>query len=127
MTYVALPKLSTCQQKHPKLSLLGLFVAWKLVLLVIAYSSPYPGYDTSTTLLFPGDTPDIGAQHIFIRIFRTLASKLTRWDAIYFTQISYRGALFEQEWAFGWGFAKLLSTITRSVCLEVCQFMSRRG
>ncbi|KAL8777325.1 MAG: hypothetical protein Q9194_002620 [Teloschistes cf. exilis] len=42
------------------------------------------------------------------RLLRTLAGKLTRWDAIYFTQRASRGAQFEQEWAFGWGFAMAL-------------------
>ncbi|KAL9005552.1 MAG: hypothetical protein Q9188_001677 [Gyalolechia gomerana] len=103
------------QVERPKASLIVLFITWKLVLLSVACTSPYPGYDTSTRLLLPNETSDTKDQHVIGSLFIALAGKLTRWDAIYFAQISHRGALFEQEWAFSWGFAKLLNVLGRSL------------
>lgn len=79
---------------HPLVTLTGAFVAWKTLLLLIAWSAPGDGYDTSTTLLSYGN-------------------KLVRWDAIYFVQMAQRGHKFEQEWAFGMGISTILSTISR--------------
>ncbi|KAL9029233.1 MAG: hypothetical protein Q9196_002503 [Gyalolechia fulgens] len=106
---------SAWQLERPRASLIVLFITWKFVLLSVACTSPYPGYDTSTRLLLPNETSDTKGQHIFGSLFTALVGKLTRWDAIYFAQISHRGALFEQEWAFGWGFANLLNVLDRSL------------
>lgn len=87
------------------------------MVLVTAACAPGPGYDTSTALLFAtnglssdGDWASVSARHLLL--------KLTRWDAIYFARISSRGYLFEQEWAFGWGFLRLLGFIAAgmSIC-----------
>lgn len=78
---------------HPLLYLTGLFFAWKLLLLLVAWSAPGDGYDTSASLL----------PHF---------SKLVRWDAIYYVQTAHRGHVFEQEWAFGIGLSTTLSTIS---------------
>jgi GPI mannosyltransferase 2 len=102
---------SAYQKDHPLLTLSVCFVFWKVLLIAIALMSPGPGYDTSTTLL----------NHQSYRAFQTDSalserlSKFVRWDAIYFTQISLRGYLFEQEWAFGWGFTQLLAFLTRGI------------
>lgn len=93
--------------------LAGFFALWKCLLLFIAVASPGPGYDTSTQILFrryqdaARSWPSVVAQ--------TLATKLTRWDAIYFASSSERGYLFEQEWAFSRTYAILTSTIARGV------------
>lgn len=71
--------------------------------------SPGPGYDTSTTLLNHKSYLAFQTDHILSEGL----SKFVRWDAVYFTQISLRGYVFEQEWAFGWGFTKLLALLTR--------------
>ncbi|KAL8734793.1 MAG: hypothetical protein Q9181_003037 [Wetmoreana brouardii] len=94
---------------HPRASLTFLFCTWKLLLLTVAYTSPAPGYDTSTTIL----ASTMESKSCSTDILQVLVTKLLRWDAIYFTQVAQRGALFEQEWAFGWGFARLLSFIAR--------------
>lgn len=107
-----LSSVTWCLQR-PRLSLVLIFISWKLLLLFIACTSPYPGYDTSTTLLFSAGSQTGGGQHIHRTALKKLAGKLTRWDAIYFSQIAHRGAIFEQEWAFGWGFARLLQAINR--------------
>lgn len=78
---------------HPLVTLTGVFALWKTLLLVIAWSAPGKGYDTSTTLL-----PD--------------GNKLVRWDAIYFVQMAQRGHVFEQEWAFGVGISTIFSAIS---------------
>ena len=43
---------------------------------------------------------------------RVLAN-LYRWDAVYFVAIAERGYRFEQEWAFGWGYTRLLSWLSK--------------
>jgi phosphatidylinositol glycan class V len=102
---------------RPKYSLITIFIAWKLLLLAIAATSPGSGYDTSTTL------------HASANIL--FPTKLLRWDAIYFTQIARRGYLFEQDWAFGWGFTRFLAILgacekfpfvcTWCVCIDFAQ------
>jgi phosphatidylinositol glycan class V len=98
----------TSPQDHSFLTLTICFVFWKALLIGIALTSPGPGYDTSTTLL----KHEIEEPHLDLQAHGGLSeslSKFVRWDAIYFTQISLRGYMFEQEWAFGWGFVKLLA------------------
>ena len=87
------------------------FLAWKLLLLVIACLSPGPGYDTSTQILldqYKSDTRSY-ADHALER----LVLRLTRWDGIYFASSSERGHVHEQEWAFSWALAKVTSWTAR--------------
>ncbi len=99
--------------QKPRVSLVLIFISWKLLLLLLACTSPYPGYDTSTTLLLSTYSRNGDDPNILVTALGRLAGKLTRWDAIYFSQIAHRGAVFEQEWAFGWGYARLLQVINR--------------
>ncbi|KAH7151727.1 GPI mannosyltransferase 2 [Dactylonectria estremocensis] len=82
---------------RPMLSLAAAFAAWKTLLLAIALGTAAASdYDTSTSLTFDvlyGS--DVGAS--------TIASRLTRWDAIYFVSSARRGYVYEQEWAFAAG------------------------
>ena len=87
-----------------------LFVTWKILLLVIAALSPGPGYDTSTQLLLAADTK---ADPTYVRSATHLLTRLVRWDALYFINISNRGYQFEQEWAFGWGFTTLIRYVAK--------------
>lgn len=89
--------MSKAPREHEKAKLIIIFLTWKAFLLVLAYLSPSPGYDTSTVLLGPINSP--------------LPGKLVRWDAIYYSVVASRGYLFEQEWAFGWGYSQLLRVI----------------
>ncbi|MCJ1391525.1 ER membrane glycoprotein subunit of the GPI transamidase complex-like protein [Xylographa bjoerkii] len=89
--------------KHPKVSLVIMFFAWKLLLLLVAFSSPGQGYDTSTCLIAPS--------------ISTLPGKLVRWDAIYFTQAAQRNYIFEQEWAFSLVFSQLLAYLAKGTFL----------
>ncbi|KFX87178.1 hypothetical protein V490_08472 [Pseudogymnoascus sp. VKM F-3557] len=66
---------------------------------------PGPGYDTSASLL----TPPAGNGSSLTGLLELLAEKLTSWDAIYFTTVARRGYLYEQEWAFAWGWTQLIS------------------
>lgn len=77
--------------KNPIRSLTALFVVWKTLLFLVIANCPGPGYDTSTTLLTEADE----SAHIL---------KFVRWDAIYFVRAAQRGYLFEQEWAFSYGY-----------------------
>ncbi|RDW88995.1 hypothetical protein BP6252_01027 [Coleophoma cylindrospora] len=95
--------------ESPYGSLLKAFLAWKILLLVVAVTSPGPGYDTSSSLFLADspaqqDLPSLPLDH--------LIGKLTRWDAIYFVKAANRGYLYEQEWAFGWGFSRLIASCT---------------
>ncbi|RYP50853.1 hypothetical protein DL768_003688 [Monosporascus sp. mg162] len=92
--------------EHPVQSLVVTFASWKALLLAIVIgSSVGPAYDTSSTLISPViSSPNESAFGV--------ATKLTRWDAIYFVQAARRGYLFEQEWAFSGGLPTVISFIT---------------
>ncbi len=92
---------------HPLRSLSCIFIAWKAFLFAIALGSGVsPAYDTSSTLL----SPDQATYH---ESAFDLATRLTRWDAIYFVQASRRGYLFEQEWAFASGLPTVISFLAK--------------
>ncbi|SZF00835.1 unnamed protein product [Blumeria hordei] len=91
---------------HPLKSLTAIFLCWKVLLLIVASISPGPGYDTSTNI-------SINAQENKLPLpLRYIVEKLVRWDAVYYSMISNRGYLFEQEWAFGWGWTRLIALCT---------------
>ena len=90
-----------------------LFVLWKLLLLCVAYASPGPGYDTSTTLLFARAQPALSENTLLEDFAKRLASKLVRWDALYFVSVAQRGRVFEQEWAWGWGYTNFLGLVSK--------------
>ncbi|KAI1077271.1 GPI mannosyltransferase 2 [Whalleya microplaca] len=93
--------------RAPNRSLIAAFIAWKSVLLAIAIGANVgPAYDTSSTLL----SPDIVSSN---ESALDLATRLTRWDSIYFVQTSRRGYVFEQEWAFGAGLPTVISFFTQ--------------
>jgi len=98
---------------HPYRSLVVLFVLWKGLLLLIACLSPGSGYDTSTNLLFQLETATSTRNTVLQRIADLVSEKLVRWDAIYFASIAQHGYVYEQEWAFGWGFAMLSRVVAR--------------
>lgn len=98
-------------ERHPLFGLILTFIAWKAILLCVAFTSPGPGYDTSTTLLdFSTSTSLSGVDPEQTWVLW----KLVRWDAIYYTSIAQRGHLFEQDWAFGIGLSRNLSWTSRS-------------
>ncbi|KAE9370413.1 glycosyltransferase family 76 protein [Stipitochalara longipes BDJ] len=90
---------------RPIQNLLIICVAWKFLLLLIAGLSPGPGYDTSASLISPNTAEGRGLPPAI----QYILGKLIRWDAIYFVKTAGRGYVFEQEWAFGWGFTRLIS------------------
>lgn len=94
------------------ITLVIVFLFWKALLLAVACVSPGPGYDTSTQLLLPSPSSD---EPLVDQILAHVASKLVRWDAVYFISIAERGYLFEQEWAFGWGFTKSIAFAAKGV------------
>lgn len=105
--------LSRTWLQRPYLNLTALFGTYKIISLVVALLSPGPGYDTSTVLQLrnaSGRSEDeIQGVDFVSLVTRRLAIKLTRWDALYYTKIADRGYLFEQEWAFGFGFTQLVA------------------
>ncbi|KAF2089459.1 glycosyltransferase family 76 protein [Saccharata proteae CBS 121410] len=88
---------------HPLITLLLISALWKGLLLILAFLSPGPGYDTSTTLILDSDASAI----------TRLAAKLTRWDAIYFVNTAERGHVYEQEWAFSWALSKVMASLAK--------------
>lgn len=90
-----------------------IFVAWKLLLLVVTVASPGPGYDTSTRILFDRYRDNTSPHSWTERVVEHVVLRLTRWDALYFATSSERGHLYEQEWAFSWLFSRLTSLIAR--------------
>ncbi|KAE8451564.1 hypothetical protein EG329_003637 [Mollisiaceae sp. DMI_Dod_QoI] len=91
---------------HPFRKLVAFFLCWKILLLLVALCSPGPGYDTSGSL-----TEDSHKKELPV-FLRYVLGKLIRWDAIYFIKVSERGYLFEQEWAWGWGFTRVIAFST---------------
>lgn len=96
---------------RPLRSLTCIFLAWKAFLLAIAVGSGVsPAYDTSSTLLS-------AHRATFHESAFDLATRLTRWDAIYFIRASQRGYLFEQEWAFASGLPTVISFLAKGMLL----------
>ncbi|KAH6685062.1 mannosyltransferase [Plectosphaerella plurivora] len=89
---------------HPVHTLLTVFLSWKALVLAIVLASSLtgPAYDTSTTLALGRDEITSGG---------SLVTRLTRWDAIYFTSAAHHGRVYEQEWAFGPGLPGLVSLL----------------
>ena len=103
--------------RHPKTSIVVVFVAWKLFLLGISIGSAAVGdaYDTSASLTLeaqPKQSAAVGASSS-PTLAHTLITRLTSWDAIYFVQAAHRGYLFEQEWAFGSGLPLVIAALSR--------------
>ena len=120
-------KTRTAVEKSPRALLVCLFLAWKVLLLTIALLGPGADYDTSTQLLLRGYGVDqtvdassplfeAGLRSNVSQTAQHVVNSLTRWDAIYFASTAERGYVFEQEWAFGWGFSRLLSLLSRCTC-----------
>ncbi|KAK9473634.1 GPI mannosyltransferase 2 [Dipodascopsis tothii] len=119
-----------CQ--HLKL-IAGLFVVVKLALFLLA-QSVVNQYDTSSQLIFldPARTSvPAQADDVFVtstvghsgrytpgyfappqrKLHRAIAyvlARLTVWDTVFFTAIAERGYVYEQEYAFGWGWTSLI-------------------
>lgn len=96
--------------------LVVLFCIWKVLLFGIMVLAPGPGYDTSSTLLVDAGSSVVPAnQNQKVPTSVPPVLKFVRWDAIYFTQITRRGYVFEQEWAFGPGFPTVVGWLQRGI------------
>lgn len=102
---------------HPVRTLLFLATCWRVSLAIAIVLSPGMGYDTSTAILRrqAGAAQCLGDTCKAHGFFDVFALKLTRWDAIYFTQIAERGYVYEQEWAFGWAYTTAVSSVAQSL------------
>ncbi|KAM0331354.1 hypothetical protein ACHAQA_003026 [Verticillium albo-atrum] len=89
---------------NPRHTIFTVFLAWKGLLLAVALASGLtgPSYDTSTTLALNRDESSTAF---------SLVTRLTRWDAIYFTSSAQHGYRFEQEWAFGPGLPTVVAAL----------------
>jgi hypothetical protein len=111
---------------NPIRSLTLAFWSWKVLLYIVVAACPGSGYDTSTSLISYAADQSIVAQS------NSLSGplKFARWDSIYFLDIAEKGYLFEQEWAFGWGYTKLLSIFVSGTQFPLllypyCAFLTR--
>lgn len=90
---------------QPLIFLTTAFAAWKAFLLTIALGTSFAhDYDTSTSLFF---------QHAYgaSANFTGLATRLTRWDALYFMHSTRVGYVYEQEWAFAMGLPMVVRAV----------------
>ena len=94
-------------RRRPKVLLSFYWLLWKLLIVGIAFLAPGRGYDTSTTLTEGWASGEESSRFI---------AKFVRWDSIYFTHIAEYGYIFEQEWAFGWGFTRLVRILYLGRC-----------
>lgn len=99
--------------RSPIWSLTLVFALWKTLVFLVVVACPGPGYDTSTSLLpYQVPAPATDSASSLTHYLRTLPLKFVRWDAIYFVHIIEHGYVFEQEWAFGYGYTRLLNVLT---------------
>lgn len=118
--------------RHPIRTLTLLFLAWKAILGPTIANSPGLGYDTSTNLLavssplvaFDADGPTTWFSTLLsiIEFSSSGIWNFVRWDAIYFVRVAERGYLFEQEWAWGYGWTGSLRFLGSGIyhsCLSI--------
>ncbi|KAI2636660.1 glycosyltransferase family 76 protein [Xylaria nigripes] len=102
--------MSFLDYTRPIKSLTYIFFTWKVFLFAIAIGSGVgPAYDTSSTLF--SDHRTTYHESVF-----DIATRLTRWDAIFFVEASRRGyRVFEQEWAFASGLPTVINLLTKAL------------
>jgi hypothetical protein len=111
--------------RHPIRTLTLLFLAWKAILFPIIANSPGLGYDTSTNLLavssplvaFEADGLAAWSNPLLWITSSPGIWNFVRWDAIYFVRVAERGYLFEQEWAWGYGWTGSLRFLGSGISL----------
>lgn len=98
-------------ESHGIRRLIALFLAFKILLFLIACASPGFGYDTSTQILFDQYGPRSNSW--IANALEHVAVRLTRWDGIYFATLAERGHINEQDWAFSWVLARVTDGTAR--------------
>ncbi|KAF8477189.1 GPI mannosyltransferase 2 [Kalaharituber pfeilii] len=107
-----MPSMLLNPENHPYRSLISIFILVRIIYFTIALLTPSPAYDSSTNLILP-QRDENGS--VLWTLLAKLSERLTRWDAIYFVKIAERGYVNEQEWAFGWGFTRLMGVVGRGI------------
>lgn len=102
---------------RPIKSLSIAFALWKALLFLVIVTCPGPGYDTSTSLLpyqvqnLSDDLPS-PHKHQILSSYLSIPLRFVRWDAIYYVHAAEKGYVFEQEWAFGYGYTRILALLS---------------
>lgn len=118
---LALARPNLLNPNNPIRSLSLAFWLWKAFVFLIIIGCPGPGYDTSTGLLPYQESAASGAKLEAIRPAPfSFPLKLVRWDSIYFVHIVRDDYVFEQEWAFGYGYTRILSFLTSGIYISSC-------
>jgi phosphatidylinositol glycan class V len=115
--------LNLCNPHRPLRSLSISFGLWKALIFLVVAFCPGLGYDTSTSLLlYPTRNSsdvilsDVGRAAAASPSNFPLPLRFVRWDSIYFVHAAENGYVFEQEWAFGYGYTRLLASLASGMC-----------
>ncbi|KAH3663723.1 hypothetical protein OGAPHI_005124 [Ogataea philodendri] len=91
--------------------MLGLFLLFKLLQLVIVYFAPAP-FDTSSLIFFESHQQELAQLPAALQwLVTNVFQKLVVWDAIYFLKLADEGPTFEHEYVFGPLWWRLLAQI----------------
>ncbi|EAW10565.1 DUF409 domain protein [Aspergillus clavatus NRRL 1] len=107
---------SAFSPRHPVKSLSIAFALWKALIFLVVVTCPGPGYDTSTSLL-PyqaeglSDVISSTHKHRIRSSYLALPLRFVRWDSIYYVHAAEHGYVFEQEWAFGYGYTRIIALL----------------
>ncbi|PYH45293.1 DUF409 domain protein [Aspergillus saccharolyticus JOP 1030-1] len=91
------------------------FCLWKVLVFLVIVSCPGLGYDTSTSHLYHDPSGSDVIPEDIEHLLLTIPRKFVRWDSIYFVHIAQNGYVFEQEWAFGYGYTQALAHLTSAI------------